>query len=254
MPAPRSRLWAAVLVAVSLLAACKDEGTVKVLSLSFSGNHALSHSDLTAVLATQSSGWLPWSRKHYFNRAEFEADLDRIVHAYADRGYPHAKVTDLKLTFNAKRDGVHITLAVDEGQPLVVDDVVLKGFEDLPPEGRTMIATLPLKAGQPRDRRLALDSRDLAQRAWRDQGFPAAEVVLSEAPAAAVDHVVVTLAATPGPRAAFGELSVVGNTHVDTSVISRTITFVPGQWYSERAVVESQRRLQALEVFRLANI
>jgi len=253
--APARRMtWAALLVlAAGLLAACNEQGDVKVLSLTFSGNSALTHADLVAVLATKSSGWLPWSTKRYFNRQEFEADLNRVVRAYADAGYAHARVTDVKLTFNDKKDGVHIRLTIDEGRPTIVDRVVLDGFDNLPPESRATIASLPLKAGQPRSQKLALESRELAQRAWRDRGYPVAAVTLSEEPAAA-DHVVVTLTAVPGARAFFGDVTVVGNAHVNPSVVHRTITFSPGQLYSERALVESQRRLQSLSVFRLADI
>src|SRR6476619_5837751 len=75
--------------------ACHDTGNVKVDSLTFHGVQAFPESRLKDVLATHTSGWLPWSPRAYFDRKEFESDLKRLTEFYADRGYPPAKVTSV---------------------------------------------------------------------------------------------------------------------------------------------------------------
>src|SRR5689334_19207528 len=80
---------------LALVSACHEEGDIQVKSLSITGNSAFKSSVITNVLATRQSGWLPWSPRHYFDRAEFDADLERIKAFYADHGYPHARVADV---------------------------------------------------------------------------------------------------------------------------------------------------------------
>ena len=59
--------------------------------------------ELKAVIATQENGFLPWSRKHFFDREEFDRDVKRIEAYYADKGYPNAEVVGVDVQLNAKR-------------------------------------------------------------------------------------------------------------------------------------------------------
>ena len=109
--------------------ACHDVGDVKVISLSFDGAKAFDSAALRRVLATRESGWLPWSPKHYFDRAEFESDLKRIVAFYADRGFPDARIKGVDVKFNDAKDAVRVTIAIDEGAPVIVEAVRFEGFD-----------------------------------------------------------------------------------------------------------------------------
>ncbi|HEY7054048.1 MAG TPA: hypothetical protein VH496_18225, partial [Mycobacterium sp.] len=59
-------------LSLSLVAAmasgCKEEGTVKVHSLTFNGVTAVDEGRLKNALATKESSWIPWGRKRYFDR------------------------------------------------------------------------------------------------------------------------------------------------------------------------------------------
>ena len=77
------------------VAACKEDGGVKVSSFTFKGTRAVTPGQLKSVLATSASSKVPWGTKHYFSRAQFEADLKRIVAFYKDRGNPDARVTTI---------------------------------------------------------------------------------------------------------------------------------------------------------------
>src|SRR6188472_828197 len=113
---------AAILVTV---AACKEEGGVKVAGFTFKGNQAVTTAQLKQVLATQSSSKLPWGEKQYFSREQFEADLKRIVAFYTDRGFPNARVTSFNAQLNEAQTSVKIDVTIDEGQPLRAERIVL---------------------------------------------------------------------------------------------------------------------------------
>src|SRR5438477_11880154 len=105
----------AIVVAV---AACKEEGTIKVHSLKFQGVKGVDQSRLKTALATRASSKLPWGKKNYFDRTRFDADLKRVQAFYADRGYPDARVTGFDVKLNDKQDSVDITLTIAEGEPV----------------------------------------------------------------------------------------------------------------------------------------
>jgi outer membrane protein assembly complex protein YaeT len=235
-----------------LFGACREEGDIKVTDLSFTGNESISTADLTNALATRESGWLPWSTRHYFDRAEFELDLKRIQTFYADRGYPNAKVLGVDVQFNEARDAVRVRIDIEEGQPRLVANVVLEGFGELTAEELENLQNqLPIETGRPLDRQLVTASRDLAARTLRERGYAHASVRVLETEIE-TNRVDLTLKAESGPQTAFGPVTVVGNTSVDENVIRRQLTFKEGDPYRAGRVTESQRRLYGMELFQFA--
>ncbi len=244
-----------LLVTLVGLAGCKEEGGVKVTSMTFNGVKAVKASQLKSVLATNASSKLPWGEKRYFSREQFEADLKRIVAFYHDRGYPDARVTSFDAKLSDDQKSVAITLNISEGQPLVAERIELEGFDGLPPQRQARLnRTLPLKPGQPMDRALILASREAALDGLKDHGYPYAVVRVSEAPGSGDRHRVLTISAEPGPLARHGELGIQGNSSVSDQVIRRQLTFRRGDIFSQSKLLESQRNLYALEVFQFANV
>jgi outer membrane protein assembly complex protein YaeT len=250
-----SRAALALTAAIVLAAGCREEEGIKVTDLSFEGVKAVSESQLKDALATADSSWLPWGTKRYFNRAQFEADLKRIVAFYADRGYPDAKVTSFDVDLNEAQSEVKLRVTVDEGQPIVVEDLRFEGFEQFR-ERRIarMERQASIREGAPRDLALVQATRERTLDELRDSGFPHASVQVTESPGTQPRHVVLTFAATLGPAALFGPVEIVGNSSVDDEVIRRQLTFKPGQRFRLGRLQESQRRLYGLELFEFVNV
>src|SRR5262245_5681990 len=96
LPVPPVILLLAALVATG----CTDEGTIKVHKVTFNGVKSIDLSRLKAALVTKQSSIIPWGKKHFFNRAQFESDLKRVEAFYSDRGYPDARVTNFDAKLN----------------------------------------------------------------------------------------------------------------------------------------------------------
>jgi outer membrane protein assembly complex protein YaeT len=243
--------------AVTLLGsgACKEEGGVKVKSLEFEGLKAVSKGQLMAVLATGESSKLPWGERRNFSREQFEADVKRIVAFYRDRGYPDARVASFDVQLSSDQSAVDIVVRIAEGEPVRVERVEFKGFEVLPgPARRFMEARLPLKAGQPADRAVLQAARESSLDRLKDNGYPFATVRLAETNGSNDRSRVVQLIAEPGRLAQYGPIEISGNSSVNDEVVRRQLTFRPGEIYRQSRLLESQRRLYALEVFEFANV
>ena len=236
-------------------AACKQAGGVKVKSLKFEGLKAVKASQLKSVLATSSSSKLPWGEKRYFSREGFEADIKRIVAFYRDRGFPDARVASFDVKLSPDQSSVDITVRISEGEPLRAERVELRGFEPVRPLRRQSLESrLPLKAGQPLDRALLQASRETALDDLKESGYPYASVRMSEQPGSGERTRVIILTADPGLLARHGPIEVSGNSSVSDNVVRRQLTFRPGQIYRHSRLLESQRKLYALEVFDFANV
>lgn len=233
---------------------CHDVGEVKVLSLKFDGVQSFRAGALKKVLATRSSGWLPWSRKYYFDRSEFDADLERIVAFYNDRGFPDARVTGVTVDFNAAKDGVRLRIAIEEGPPVIVKDIRYVGLDVIAEQAQAVIASAPLRIGGRRDRDLVRQTRDLVATLFRNNGYPFASVQAKEETSenGEGDVVVVTYVAEPGRQMTFGDVRVSGLETLEDKDVRRELAFNPGDLFDERRLTQTQRRLARLEFLDLA--
>ena len=228
---------------------------MQVSGFSLEGVESIDEARLKSVLATGESSRLPWGRKRYFDRAQFDADIKRIEAFYADRGFPDARVTSFDVALNDDQTKVDLTLVIDEGSPVIVEAIRFVGLESVQPERLEWLkGRLAQKEGQPRDNELLTLSRGAVLDELRDRGYPHASVRMTESPGATAGTRVITVHADPGTRAVFGPIAVQGNEKIDTSVILEQLTFVPGDRYRLGQVQESTRRLYGLELFQFVTI
>jgi outer membrane protein assembly complex protein YaeT len=251
-----TRTWRLLLASALavIVAGCHEAGDVRVISLALDGVKSIKTDELKRVLATRASGRMPWSVKRYFDRKEFEGDLRRITAFYADHGFPDARVSGVDVAFNEKKDGVRLRITVEEGEPVIVEDIRFFGLDALPPSAQEEIEHAPLKTGGRRGRDLVRATRDQAVRVFRNNGFPAAVVDATERPGSGSHSVVVSYFADSGPAMTFGPVSVAGVERLDESVVRREVAFTPGEPYDERLITTTQRRLAGLELLELAAV
>ena len=251
-----------LLISLTFSVACHEDGDVQISGLHLEGVKSVDETRLRSVLATAASSKLPWGTKRYFDRARFEADLLRVTAFYADRGFPDARVKSYDVRFNEKKDKVDLTLVIEEGEPVVVQDIRMVGFEVLPEDHLAALeARLSQKEGQPRDAELLILSRSLAVDEVRDHGFAHASVRLSEEPGTGPRDRIVVLTASPGLPTTYGPIEIVispaeGETAsgVSESVVRDQLTFKEGDSYRLGQVQESTRRLYGLEMFQFVAI
>lgn len=232
-----------------------QEQRIKVTKLDLQGVERVDAGEVRRALATRQSSWIPWGADYYFNRQQFEADLKRIEAFYAERGFPDAKVSSFDLDLNEAQDEMAITIVIDEGEPIIVEEVRFTGFEVLPAgHDRRLKADAPVPPGKPRDRAAIQMTRERALDELRDHGYAYAQVRVTESPGSADRRTVVTYEATPGAVAYFGPIEIVGNISVSDDVIRRHLLFRPGERFRLGLVQESQRRLYGLELFDFVNV
>ena len=244
------------LVLVALMtAACRETGDVQVASIDFRGTQGIKAEELKAIIATQESGFIPWSRKHFFDRAEFDRDVKRIEAYYADRGYPKAKVVGIDVQLNDNKDKAAITVEIAEGEPVIVERVSFEGLDAIPADHLERLpGQLPMKSGSPRDQRSILASHDIVVAELRDHGFPYASVHVEERPGSTDSRIHLAVVAETGPVSTFGPITIEGDVSVDEDVIRRELAFHDGDLYQLSRITESQRRLYGLELFQFVNI
>ena len=110
-------------------------------------------------------------------------------------------------------------------------------------------------AGEVARSKVVLRAEQLTLEAWRQLGHPKAAVARRDVVADhATNTVDVTLVVDPGPRAAFGPVSVTGQERMDPEFIAWMTGLTVGQEYDPDDVKLAQKRLDRLEVFQVARL
>ena len=161
---------------------------------------------------------------------------------------------DVKVDVDETHESVKLSVTIDEGAPVMVDDVRFSGFE-VPDEGtRNSLKNVPLKAGAVRDRDNVKATRDLAPQLLNNGGYPQAYVDAAERPNNGPDHVIVSFRADPGPLMTFGNVSIDGLKDVSEDVVRREVAFKTGATFRSGQVLRTQHRLSRLEVFQVVSV
>ena len=244
------------LLAIVMVGACKDEGgTIAVRSLKFEGVHAVRQTDLRAALATRQGGRFPWSKRRYFDRAQFDADLKRLQAFYADHGYPDAGVTAFDVKLNRAQDRVDVTVKIDEGLPIRVDSITFYGLDAVASDRMNELrAALPFRLGDIRERPRFAAAQTTIQNLLRDDGYAYARVWVTEGLVGDGHESAIAVTADPGPIARFGPIAISGNRSVGEDVIRREVAYRPGDVFSRARMLATQRGLYSMELFQFANV
>jgi outer membrane protein insertion porin family len=178
-----------------------------------------------------------------------EEDVRTLTRVLEDRGYPEARVT-AEVPEGGGR--VPVVLRVLPGPQVTVSGVHIDTPVPLPADSEPR--ELRLRAGVPyRVRDLARDRSSLLS-AYRDSGYPEADVLASVDRSEDASAVQVILKVVPGPRVDVEHIVVAGLDRTRETVVRRELTLKEGEPFGLDRLLESQRRLAALGIFQRVSV
>jgi len=244
---------------VHVLRAQESAGERTVTAVDFRGNRALDAATLSAATVTSASSWayrwpvlrhLGLGTRRTFDELEFRRDVIRLQILYRQHGYLDARVdTAVTRTLTS----VAVTFLIQEGPPVVVDSVGVRGLDSIL-DVRRLIRRLPLQTGRPFDRIAFEESADTIVLAVQNLGYPFASMYRNytldrQTRLAEVEYMV-----EPGPRERIGAIAIAGASAVSPATIRRSLAVRSGDWFSQDAIYESQRSLYQTDLFSFASV
>ena len=134
----------------------------------------------------------------------------------------------------------------------MIGSVALEGAP--PEEARQLLASLVSAQDQPYVRAQAIADRDAMLQQLLNRGYEAASVQVDATFDDEQRRAELIFVIQPGPQIFVGHVLIVGHTDIFASTIRREVTLEPGQPLGRDQLVESQRRLGALGLFRRIRI
>jgi outer membrane translocation and assembly module TamA len=259
----RARLCLGVLVAVMTTVpelGCagsqkRDEPIVR--ELKFEGNHAISSGQIEDKILTSKTGWWPFAGKKYFDPIAWASDMQRILRIYMSRGFYQVEAHD-QISPQPK-NGVALTVKIDEGQPTYVGTVRVAGTDALPADTKAfVIAKLPLVVGQAFSESAWTAAKAEIVKRLRSRGYAQATAAGQALVDVHTHEAALTIEVAPGLPYRFGQI------HVATEPGGRVPTYLvweqvhlaipEGKPFSDDLLDEAQRRVVAMGVFSSAKV
>lgn len=222
-----------------------------ITTLTLKGNEYFAAEELRAILVTPTRPWYtPWRSLPRFDPVTFATDLERLARWYRAQGYYHTQIA-YELEANEATHLITARISIHEGEPIQVEQVTL-AVSDQPALASalaTLRPTLPLREGMVFGEDRYQQSEAQIKEFFLEQGHGRvtverkAQVILDQRAAR------VTYTATVGPPAVFGETRVEGTVHSDPALVTRELTYIPGEPFSATAITASQKNLLKLDLF-----
>jgi outer membrane protein assembly complex protein YaeT len=222
----------------------------RLRSLDVVGNRELAAETIAPLLALKPGE--PFSESRVATVASAVTELYRV------RGFATATIKPEISVLPPTREGaqevrpVAVRLIVTEGPQVTVGDVQIAGAEAIPESQITGI--IALRPGRPFYRPQLDADRDAIERLYRNQGFRNVRADLQTTLLDDKRRLNVRWAIVEGARTLVDRVLISGNTRTSSDLIRREIALKPGSPLGDEAVVESQRRLAELGLFRRVRI
>jgi outer membrane protein insertion porin family len=181
-----------------------------------------------------------------------------IAELYRVRGFAQAAVKP-NLQVLPEAQGVNVTyrpvairFEIVEGPQTIVSGVTFEGNTTI--ASPALLAQMALQGGKPFYRPQLSVDRDAIERAYRNEGFQNVSVISQLTFANEQQLVALAWTIREGDRVRIDHVLITGNSRISTNLIRRELTFRSGDPMSDEAMLESQRRLAALGLFRRVRI
>ena len=221
----------------------------EVRDFEIDGNQTLTETTIENSLYTSESGTWPWSENRYLSKDEFLKDLERIHILYQRNGYFSMEL--LSYDVRPVGDGVSITLSISEGEPTVVERLEIEELTALVAELKEeMIERIPLKQGEVFNEEDLLASRILLENEFKNRGYAYATVLLEYRIDKEVRTAEVIYSVDAGDQYYIGETRIEGYDPEDLDLVEGQLEFASGELYNLEEILESQRNLYQLGLFR----
>ena len=184
-------------------------------------------------------------------KSEYKADKANVITFYNNKGYRDAEIISDSVYQNSKGDMI-VDIEVNEGNKYYFRDIQWQG--NFVHSDKTLDQILNIKTGDVYDlekitKKLNYDpiGGDISS-LYMDNGYLFFNVTPVEV-RVENDSIDLELRIYEGSKATIKEVNISGNTRTNDHVIIRELQTIPGEYFSRRELIETQRRLTQLGYF-----
>ena len=227
----------------------KEGPTAKIQKINIVGNSYFSDSMLLDEfeLSDDVPFWKFWGKEDQYSKEKVSGDLESLRSFYQDQGFLDFQITSNQVSISPQKDGIFLTINIDEGERYTVSQFVLNGRLVVPED--ELLPYVFIAPGRTYSRKDVDNTVEVISNRLAEEGYSYAEVV----PVPDIDRdnrtVAFSINIKPGRRVYVRRIDVVGNELTNDAVIRRELRQTEGAAFSPSRVNRSKIRLQRLSFF-----
>ncbi|HJY81775.1 MAG TPA: outer membrane protein assembly factor BamA [Candidatus Binatia bacterium] len=228
-----------------------ENDKIGIKDIVFEGNQAFSSDQLRAVMATRKKNFLSrFLNSGALNNDALKTDVERLTAFYYDHGYINVRIDEPKV--ERKKDGLYLTMRIDEGEQYQIGEVGFGG--DVPGGEERAKLLVTLQKGQTFKASTLRDDVFRLTGYFSDQGYAFVNVE-PETDVHPDEKVVnITYQVDKGPETYIDRIDIAGNTKTRDKVIRRELRIQEQSLFSATGLQFSRERVQRLGFFEDVNL
>lgn len=233
---------------VELLMNFEEGEAAEIAQINIVGNTAFPDEMLLDAFELKDD--LPWWNvigERRYQKEQLSGDLETLESFYRDRGYLQFAITSAQVSMTPDREGIYITLNVEEGEKYKVSgtDVIgdLKGHDEIVKRIATIEEGTLYNAAQ------VTYIEDMISRFYGRFGYAYPEVRAIPERNDEDKTVKLTFSVAPGNRVYVRRINFEGNSLTKDRVLRREMRQLEGAWLSDDKVEQGKVRLERLGFF-----
>ena len=218
----------------------KEGPKARIKKIEIFGNKAFPDRKLIGKMKNKPRGFL---RSGKLKREELKSDMERIEEYYKNRGYMNAKVDSFRV--DRKGKDIIIRIYITEGKKYVAGSVRFTGNKVV--DTRLLHALWVMRKGRVYSLKRIRKSLENIQGFYADSGYIYASLIPQDS--IVKDTVNFIVYVNEGIRVRVRKVNIEGNTKTYDEVIRRELYLFPGEYFSRKMAIRSQRNLYYLNYF-----
>ena len=236
-PLPRNR--------VDLKLLFEEGDAAKIQQINIVGNEVFSDTELFQQMELKfNTPWWDFMSETRYQKQTLSGDMETIDSYYKDRGYLRFAMESTQVSMTPEKDGIYITLNVDEGEQYKISDVELIG--DLLGGEDAIKASLPLIKDELYNQALVTYSEEFISKYLGRFGYAYPTVTTVPEINDEDKTVKLTLSVDPGKRINVRRIYFEGNDVTADDVLRQNVIQMEGTWLSNPLLESSKNALSRL--------
>ena len=191
--------------------------------------------------------WKFWGSEKQYSKEKVSGDLEILRSFYQDQGFLDFEIISNQVSISPQKDGIFLTINIDEGERYTVSQFVLNGRLVVPEE--ELLPYVFIAPGRTYSRRSVDNTVEAIGARLAEEGYSYAEIVPVPDVDKEANTVGFSINVKPGRRVYVRRIDVIGNELTNDDVIRRELRQTEGGAFSPSRVNRSKVRLQRLSFF-----
>lgn len=236
-PLPRNR--------VDLKLLFEEGDSAEIQQINIVGNEVFSDAELFSQMELKfDAPWWDFLSETRYQKQTLSGDMETIRSYYLDRGYLRFAIDSTQVSMTPEKEGIYVTLNVEEGEQYTISEVELVG--DLLGFEEYIEQVLPLTPGEMYNQAEVTYTEEFISKYLGRFGYAYPTVNTIPEIDDEEKTVKLTLAVNPGKRIYVRRINFEGNSVTADSVLRQSVSQMEGAWLSNSLLESSKNSLSRL--------